>query len=530
MRKLLKPLSFIAIPLAILLSCSAGAETTTTSSSRHKTHHHHTASASQPTKKTTHHKKTTAQAKSTHKTAASPVVENYASSDIKAGMDAILNKVSPHAHMGVIVETINGGEVLYQHNADNLFTPASVNKLFVAIASLDYLKSSYQFETRLKATGQISQGTLNGDLYVQFNGDPTLTDKQFIDLMHRLKDMGINQINGHVYLDNTAYGSAAYAPGWLLHDLIFGYAAPLNAVIINENRFAIVLSPSSQSGRPASVSTTLPEGVVRVENNTLTSAHQAGCPLTVYSDSDNVYHMNGCIAKLPSKQYFAVALRDPVTYAKVLIADTLVKSGISFPGRVEIQQAPANAVVLSLHQSPPLNSIVKDMLKESDNLYTNSILKQVGGVYYQTQGTWQNGLSAIKQILGPPAGIDFSQTHLFDGSGLSRYDLVSPRQLAKLLHYAYQNPKLQADIWDALPIAGQDGTLRGRLGDVAKGNPIHAKTGTMKNSGVSALAGYIQSHNHGLLVFVIMTNGLEDTHRSYKITEDRICKLLMNAD
>lgn len=510
MRKFRKSLSFIAIPLAILLSCSAGAETTTTHHSKHKTHHSRT-----------RHKKTT--------TAAAPVTESATSEDIKAGMDAILSKVSPHAHMGVIVETANGGEVLYQHNADNLFTPASVYKLFVAVASLDYLKSSYQFETRLRATGQINQGVLNGDLYVQFNGDPTLTDRQFIDLMNQLKGMGIQQINGHVYLDNTSYGSAAYAPGWLLHDLIFGYAAPINAVIINENRFAIVLSPSSQTGRPASVSTTLPEGVVRVDNNTITSTHQAGCPLTVYSDSDNVYHMNGCIAKQPSKQYFAVALRDPVTYAKVLIADTLAKNGISFTGKVQIQQAPTHSVVLSLHQSPPLNLIVKEMLKESDNVYTNSILKHLGGVYYQTQGTWQNGLSAIKQILGSPAGIDFSQSHLFDGSGLSLYDLVSPRQLAKLLHYAYQNPKLQGDIWDALPIAGQDGTMRGRLGDIAKGDAIHAKTGTMKNSGVSALAGYIKSHNHGLLVFVIMTNGLEDTHRSYKNTEDRICKLLMNA-
>ena len=63
-------------------------------------------------------------------------------------MDAILSKVSPHAHMGVIVETVDGNQVLYQHNADNLFTPASVNKLFVAIASLDYLKPNYRFETR----------------------------------------------------------------------------------------------------------------------------------------------------------------------------------------------------------------------------------------------------------------------------------------------------------------------------------------------------------------------------------------------
>ena len=431
--------------------------------------------------------------------------------------------------MGIIVQSVDGRRILYQKNADNLFTPASVNKLFVAIASLDYLKPDYHFETRLRTTGQINQGVLNGDLYVQFSGDPTLTDKQLVDLLNELQASGINQINGHVYLDNTAYGSAAYAPGWLIHDLIFGYAAPLNAVILNENRFAIILSPSTQKGKPASVATTVPSGVVQVENNTTTSVGRAECPLSVYSDNDNTYHVNGCIAKLPSKQYFALALRNPVTYARVLIANTLAKNNIRFNGTVDIQKAPSAAIVLARHESPPLNFIVKNMLKDSDNLYTNSILKQVGGVYYQTQGTWQNGLNAIKQILGGPAGIDFNQIHLFDGSGLSKYNQVSPRQLARLLHYAYNNPRIEPDLWNALPIAGHDGTLRGRLIAFAKGEAIHAKTGTMKNSGVSALAGYMQTKNNGLLVFVIMTNGLEDTHHVYKYTEDRICKFLLTA-
>lgn len=483
--------------------------------------------------KTTHHNKAhplhLAQATHTTKPKSKPKSKPSVPADLQTGMDAILSKVSPHAHIGVIVQTMDGSRVLYQHNANNLFTPASVNKLFVAIASLDYLKPDYRFETRLRTTGQVNEGVLNGDLYVQFNGDPTLTDKQFIALMDELKGLGVNQINGRVYLDNTTYGSAAYAPGWLLHDLIFGWAAPLNAVILNENRFAIILSPSNQSGKPATVATTVPAGVVHVENSTTTSLRRADCSLSVYSDNDNTYHVNGCIAKQPSKQYFALALRDPVAYAKVLIANNLTKNNITFNGAVDIQRAPATSTVLTLHQSAPLNLIVKEMLKESDNLYTNSILKQIGSVFYQTQGTWQNGLNAIKQILGKPAGIDFGQIHLFDGSGLSRYNLVSPQQLAKLLHYAYENPQIQPDIWDALPVSGQDGTLRGRLLAFAKGDAIHAKTGSMKHSGVSALAGYIKSHNHGLLVFVIMTNGLEDTHRTYKNTEDRICKFLLTA-
>ncbi len=448
--------------------------------------------------------------------------------NIQAGMNQILKQVSPRTHIGILVQSIKDGQILYQHNSDNLFTPASVNKLFVAVASLEYLKPNYQIETRLLTTGSLDQGVLNGDLYVKFNGDPTLTDRQFSELMDEVKNRGIYKINGHVYLDNTAYGTSAYAPGWLLHDLIFGYAAPLNAVILNENRFAIILSPS-QPGRRAAVATTVPAGVVKIENNAVTNSGKSSCQLSVYSNNDNTYHIDGCINHQPSKQYFALALRDPVAYAEALINNNLVRGNVSFNGTIEIQKTPPNALLLASHASQPLNLIIKAMLKESDNLYTNSLLKQIGAVYYQTQGTWQNGLNAIKQILSKPTGIDFNQTRLFDGSGLSRYNLVSPHHLAQLLHYAYQNPNIQPDLWNALPIAGHDGTLRSRLTQVVRGDSIHAKTGTMKNSGVSALAGYIKSHNHGLLVFVIMTNGAEDMHRVYKNTEDQICKLLLNG-
>lgn len=448
---------------------------------------------------------------------------------LQSSMDAIIKKVSNHANIGVIVQTIDGRQTLYQHNANDLFIPASVNKLFVAIAALDYLKPSYQFETRLRTTGQVNQGILNGDLYVQFNGDPTLTEKELINLLNELKTLGINQINGSVFLDNTSYGSAAYAPGWLLNDLIFGYAAPLNAVIINENRFNIILSPAKNNGNPAQVSSTVPDGVIKVENNTITSSNKQNCYVSIYSESDNTYHLTGCLTREPDKQYYALALRDPVAYAKALIANTLTKNGISFNGPVAIQQTPSNATVLGLHQSIPLDLIVKEMLKDSDNLYTNSILKQLGGVFYQTQGTWENGLNAIKQILTGPAGINFSKIHLFDGSGLSRYDLVSPQELMKLLYYAYNNPQIQPYIWDALPIAGQDGTLKGRLINFAEGGVVHAKTGTMKNSGVSALAGYMKTRRHGLIIFVIMTNSFEDTHRNYKYTEDEICQLLLST-
>ncbi len=447
---------------------------------------------------------------------------------LQPGVEAILRKAPANANVGIIVQAVESGKILYQHNADNLFTPASVNKLFVAIAGLAFLKSNYQFETRLRYTGNIKDGILNGDLYIQFTGDPSLKRWHLSGLLNELKAQGISKLNGNIYIDNSTYGLASYAPGWLIHDLSFDFAAPINAIIINENRFGLTVTPTNRNGQPGIIHTSLPDDVVQVQNNTITSArYRQDCPLEVHSDDNNNYKIGGCLPKIHGQQYFALALRDPVPYAKILITNFLKKNQIYFNGDIQLQVTPLNAGTLAVHMSAPLSQLIKAMLKESDNLYTNSLLKQIGAVYYHTQGTWENGLKAIKEILAKPANIDFSQTHLSDGAGLSRLNLVTPRQLAKLLHYAYQQPLVEPDLWIALPIAGKDGTLGGRLGTIAKGEPIHAKTGTMK--GISALAGYMKTRHNGLIVFVIMTNGLEDPLHLYKRMEDKICRFLIIA-
>lgn len=449
--------------------------------------------------------------------------------DLLSGLTSIVNSMPAQAKMGIVIQSALSGQVLYQYQSNLLFKPASVNKLFVAISALSYLKPEYRFQTHLKTTGEISQGVLNGDLYIEFSGDPTLTDKQLIQLLDELKTLGINQINGHVYIDNSAYGSAPYPPGWLLKDLIFGYAAPLNAIILNENRFSIIINPSKKIGYPATSSSTLPDGVIRMDNQVKTGSKNQNCAISMTSDEDNTYHFDGCVDNQTKEKYLLVALRDPVKLAQILITNTLAKNQIGFSGPVQVKESPSQSVILSSHDSPPLNLIVKTLLKESDNLYTNSLLKQIGRVYFKTQGTWQNGLDAVKQILSSSAHLDFNQIQLYDGSGLSLYNHVSPQQLAKLLYYVHQNPMIAQDLWDALPIAGEDGTLKGRLMAFAKGEPIRAKTGSMKEKGVSALAGYINTSHHGLLVFVIMTNGRQETFHHSKFTEDQICQFLLTA-
>jgi D-alanyl-D-alanine carboxypeptidase/D-alanyl-D-alanine-endopeptidase (penicillin-binding protein 4) len=121
------------------------------------------------------------------------------------------------------------------------------------------------------------------------------------------------------------------------------------------------------------------------------------------------------------------------------------------------------------------------------------------------------------------AGVSGAQYRIADGSGLSLYNYVTPEILVKMLVYAFRNPNIYDHLFPALPIAGQDGTLKKRMLDsVAKGR-VNAKTGTL--SGISSLAGYASSANGHKLAFCIINQGVMK-NADGRGFQDKICTAL----
>ena len=152
-------------------------------------------------------------------------------------------------------------------------------------------------------------------------------------------------------------------------------------------------------------------------------------------------------------------------------------------------------------------------------------MKQLGYQLSHRQGSWINGKAAIEQTLRKFIGLDFQKALIDDGAGMSRYNLLTPNLLTTVLNFIYKQPEpFRHVLIDALPIAGIDGTLIGRMYHMAAQKRVHAKTGSM--TGVSALTGFIYTQNLGVLTFAIITNGFIGKGRPYKYLEDRICERL----
>ena len=207
-----------------------------------------------------------------------------------------------------------------------------------------------------------------------------------------------------------------------------------------------------------------------------------------------------------------VSVDNPTLYFVAALRDALIADGIDIRGPAvdidEIADPPSRerGTVLLTHRSPPLSTLAETMIKLSQNLYAETLLKSLGasaGV-----GTADAGRSAAVSVVRE-WGVTPADLVMADGSGLSRYNLATPEAIVTILTHVDRDDRLRTPFEAALPVAGRDGTLAQRMrGTVAEGN-ARAKTGSFSNA--SALSGYVRTADDEPLVFSIIVNNFGTT-------------------
>jgi len=173
-----------------------------------------------------------------------------------------------------------------------------------------------------------------------------------------------------------------------------------------------------------------------------------------------------------------------------------------------------------------LRQILLPMMKDSDNLYAESVLFQVASMISSRPATAAHGRQAVKEVLGK-AGVKDIQYRIADGSGLSLYNYVTPELMVKLLIYAYRQRGLYMELFPTLPVAGQDGTLKKRMVKSVANGRVRAKTGTV--TGVTTLAGYCTSSNGHILTFSIMNQGVLKIAEGRNF-QDQVCEIMSDPN
>ncbi|MBR1838475.1 MAG: D-alanyl-D-alanine carboxypeptidase/D-alanyl-D-alanine-endopeptidase [Bacteroidaceae bacterium] len=197
---------------------------------------------------------------------------------------------------------------------------------------------------------------------------------------------------------------------------------------------------------------------------------------------------------------------------------SLHTAGIKFNGQMMSGLTP-DAALLLCEKTRPIADVLQLMMKQSNNLYAESMFYQLAA-QMRPRGGGRKEAAAVIDSLVARLGLDYTIYEFADGSGLSLYNYATPQLLIRLLRYAYQKPDIREALIPSLPIAAVDGTLKSRMKNTPAANNVYAKTGTV--AGVSTLSGYCTASNGHVIAFSIMNNGLRNASAG-RAFQDRVC-------
>lgn len=388
-------------------------------------------------------------------------------------------------------------------------------KIITLATVAERLGWDYRYETRVVAGGPITEGALVGDLVIVGSGDPSIDDwdgaagRLFRSWAEQLKAMGVSRITGRIVGDDRAFDNERLGAGWAWDDLGASFATGVGALQFNENTAQLVLTPGSAPGEAALVAVRPPQAPLRFRSRVTTSAATQAPTVTIRPGPQNVgLDLLGSVPLRGPAVVRNVSVEDAAQYFAASVRDAFVADGIVVDGDAaaigEVVDAPSSqdAAVLIAHRSPPLSALAVTMMKMSQNLYAETFLKTLG-VHASGIGSTAAGRAAAGEVLGTwsVASVNVRMT---DGSGLSRYNLVTPSALMEVLAHVYRDDRLRGPFQATLPVAGVDSTLAGRMiGTAAERNAL-AKTGSLLNA--RAVAGFIRAANGEPLAFAIIAN------------------------
>jgi serine-type D-Ala-D-Ala carboxypeptidase/endopeptidase (penicillin-binding protein 4) len=414
---------------------------------------------------------------------------------------------------GIAVHSLTRDERLFELNARTLLVPASTSKLVSVATAAEAVGWDYRFETALRGTGPISEGTLHGDLIVVGSGDPSIGGRAGDDLtpfVEGLKALGVRRIDGRVIGDDDAMEDPRPQLAWAWDDLGYATGAIFGALNLAENRMQVTVSPASREGGPTVLAVD-PQAAYRPLANRAVTGAASSTPLVwpEQRPGETFLTIAGSIPAGAMPARLTVSTGNPTFWFASVLRSRLLRDGIEVTGEAfdvdDVMPAPdrATATLLYTHRSHPLAEIVQPLLKESINLYGEAVLRlNVPPGRFPTNDAALEGMRARLASWGIP---DDGQ-QLVDGSGLSRRNVISPDTLVTVLR-RMSSAGTTSPFVTALPIAATDGSLAGRMaGTAAQGN-VRAKTGTMSN--VRSLAGYVATRDGELLAFAVIVNNFE---------------------
>jgi len=388
------------------------------------------------------------------------------------------------------------GKILFEQNSRIGMAPASSQKVITAAAALELLGSDFRYATKFGYTEPVQNKTLQGNLIIEGNGDPTLGSLRYLQtrpeligasLKKAMQQAGIETISGGISGMMPAFETTTIPNGWIWEDIGNYYGAGHSGLNWNENQYDLWLKPGKSPGETVSVLSTIPSmnGQTFINELSTGKAGSGDNAFIYFNPGKSQLSLRGSVPCCVDSFRISGAVTDPVAFT---LQQIKIISGAG--GMIEINKSAekidkANFKSIYTHYSPGLDSIVYWFLQKSVNLYGEALVHTLAHKI-KGKANYDTGISVI-QDFWLDKGIDKKALNITDGSGLSPQNRVTAEALVKVMLYAGSRPWYDA-FYAALPVY----------------NGIKMKSGTI--GGAKTYTGYIKSKNGKEYVFAIMAN------------------------
>jgi len=458
--------------------------------------------------------------------------------------------------LGLMVWSLDRDTMVFARGSDEKLTPASLTKLYYTAAAFATMGPEYSIQTVVATNGTITNGTVEGDLYVIGHGDCLLTLSELEALADKLRTLGIRRIRGSIIADATYFDPIVDRQQYSGDDERMENLPPISALGIEGNRLTVVVTrgrgtsvrvrslPSSDA--IATTWTSLPVRTAPSEprrrtrqlhrrqryGGRLVIRHRTRRrtvgvslqPVKISSSlrSDGVQEIRVFGMPRPNSSVsFTVTMLDPPLVVAGAFKQSLSATGIAVEGGIGKGAAPSTVRRLTSWERP-LHDLVMLCNKNSDNFIAEHVMKILGAY---CSGNSQCNVNAYRSVVAllDSVGLDGhgGGVLLYDGSGLSRRNRATASSLVGLLRYCAQQPWSES-FFGTLAVAGEDGTLTRRMRRTPAEGNLRAKTGTHRN--VSGLAGIVRALNGERFVFAVIWNG--NNVGLYKQLENQLGEIL----
>ena len=423
--------------------------------------------------------------------------------------DAVRAAGVSSGEVGLLVVPLDGGAPIAAHNAEMAFNPASTMKLVTTYAALSLLGPDYRWTTSLAVRGRVQGDTLHGDLVLRGGGDPKLVIEDMTELVARLRATGLREIRGNLVVDDSLYdvgdgsyekfdGDPAQPYNVRPHAALMNFKATRVVVRPQDGAVAIALDPPL-AGVPLVNEVKLVRGACRFGVGGL-AVRDAG------PEEQPSIRVGGAYSAGCGEQSTMVAVLNHRQFIHGFFLGAWQAAGGAWGGRTVVERrVDPSLPALAQWTSPrTLADVVRDINKFSNNVMARQVMLQTSADATARQpATIERARRTVATWL-ERRGLRSPELVIDNGSGLSRQERISPASLARLLIHAGRSDHAAVFV-DSLPVAGVDGTMKGRLRDEPVAGRAWIKTGSLND--VRSIAGYVDAASGRRYAVVMLVNG-----------------------